>query len=317
MVLDGCWGPGAKPRVVVLYGFSTLEEVIRDGIAPAFRELWLDRHGEQVEFVTTFASSGEIIDQLISRYPAEIAIVPSELDAHRLPVSWRSWRELPRGGIIARTPLVIIVRPGNPRGIRDWSDLGREGIEVVHPDPATSGLGLLALLAEAGSPHSSSGEEEARRLLGIWSNVIARPPSARSAYQIFESGTGDALVAYEHEILPHGRRGALDADVVYPSRTFLAEPVVALIEKNITDRQRPLILAFADFLLSEDAVRIFEAHGFRPVEVAPDRSRHDWSDLEAVLTLDDFGGAVEARRSIIDGIWKESVLPALGESPAL
>jgi ABC-type sulfate transport system substrate-binding protein len=313
MVSTEQWSASEKPRVVVLYGFSTLEGAVRDGIVPAFRELWLERHGEHIEFVTTFAASGEIIDRLIARYPAEVAIVPSELDAHRLPVPWRSWRQLRHSGIIARTPVVIVVRQGNPRGIREWSDLAREGIEVVHPDPATSGLGLLALLAECGPPLVENDETRTRRLSGIWKNVVARPPSARTALHLFASGVGDALIAYEHELLSNGRRVPPETDIVYPPRTLLAEPVVSLLEKNITDRQRPLTSAFADFLLSDEAGRILEAHGFRPVSVAPGQSHPGWVEIDQALTLADFGDAAAARRQIIDGIWRKSLLSGLAQ----
>ena len=134
------WSPAKQPRIVALYCYSTLDEVMQEALLPSFRAFWLREQGEEVEFVTTLAGSGEITDKILSRYPAEVAIVSSELDAYRLPVPWESWRELPYEGVLARTPLVIVVREGNPKAIVRFEDLARGGIDVIHGDPMRSGL---------------------------------------------------------------------------------------------------------------------------------------------------------------------------------
>jgi len=300
------------PRVVVLYCFSTLDDVMQNRLLPAFREQWLRDQGEAVEFVATFAGSGGITDRILDKYPAEIAIVSSELDAYRLPVAWRSWRELPHNGILARTPLVIVVRRGNPKNIRGFEDLGREGIDLLHGDPATSGAAELAILAEYGSALRRHGDSEraSQQLLGIWRNVTTQLPTAREARSRFETGEGDALVTYEEDAIGSPSRARIEGDVVYPVSTIVAEPVVVKIEKNIDDRQRRLFDAFVEFLWTREAQQILVDYGFHSVYEELNASRGDLATIEDPFTLSGVGGA-SARRDVLERVWRDRVVPQL------
>lgn len=116
------WGR-TRTRTLVLYGFSILGEVMNEGVFPAFQTKWRRRAGEEVEFISSFASSGTITNQMILGVPAQVAILSLELDALRLVdrrvVRGPTWRDLPHKGVLNRTPFIIMVRPGNPRQIRD------------------------------------------------------------------------------------------------------------------------------------------------------------------------------------------------------
>jgi nucleotide-binding universal stress UspA family protein len=135
----------AKPRTIIFYGFSILDEAMNQGIFPAFQKQWKETTGEEVEFVSSFAGSGTVANQLIMGMPAHLALLFLELDAQRLSdagvIAPQSWRRLPYQGVVNRTPFVILVRPGNPKGIHDYNDLTQPGIGVVHLDPLTSGGG--------------------------------------------------------------------------------------------------------------------------------------------------------------------------------
>jgi len=130
-------------QTIVLYGFSILESVITESIFPIFQKKWRAQTGQEIEMIGSFAGSGTITNQLIMGVPAELAILSTELDAKRLvkagTLHTETWKQLPHGGVINRTPFVIVVRPGNPKKIHDFSDLARPGIHIVHPDPLTSG----------------------------------------------------------------------------------------------------------------------------------------------------------------------------------
>src|SRR5688572_25748741 len=134
-------GRAAQPRTVVFYGFSILAEVMNQEAFPAFQCDWQAKTGERVELVSSFAGSGTITNQLIMGVPAQLALLSLELDAERLAhagvTSPRSWRQLPHQGVVNRTLFILLVRRGNPNGIRDFMDLARPGVEVVHPDPLT------------------------------------------------------------------------------------------------------------------------------------------------------------------------------------
>jgi sulfate transport system substrate-binding protein len=134
-------GSGAAPsRTIVLYGFSILGEAVNEGVFPDFQRKWKAETGETVELVSSFSGSGTVTNQILLGVPAELALLSLELDAMKLAdagvVARDSWKSRPDGGVVNRTPFVIVVRPGNPKGIHDFADLGAPGVRIVHPDPA-------------------------------------------------------------------------------------------------------------------------------------------------------------------------------------
>ena len=126
-----------EPRTLVVYCFTGMQEVMERGMFPAFQEYWEKEQGEHVEFIPTFAGSGTIVDKIISRFPAEVAILSSPIDAIRLServlVPAKSWENLPNDGVFSRSPMIMIIREGNPLGITDFSDLRNPGVEVILP----------------------------------------------------------------------------------------------------------------------------------------------------------------------------------------
>ena len=312
-------GRGSQPRTIVVYGFSILGEVMNEGVFPAFQAFWQEQHGEAVEFTDSFAGSGTITNQIILGVPAEVAILSLELDALRLEQAGRlpgpTWNELPHTGVLNRTPFVILVRPGNPKEIHDFADLARPGIGVIHPDPLTSGGAQWAILAEYGSALRRTGDPEQayQQLLGIWRNVVAQAASARAARTQFESGFGDALVTYEQEAIYDLGRGTLAAEIVYPASTILSEHIVVTLDRNIQPENEELIRAFGEFLWSEPAQEVFVAYGFRSVTDSLNAANPDFGVIEDPFTVADLGGWQQAKREIIDGVWKERVLEEIGQ----
>lgn len=309
---------GSPPRTIVLYGFSILAEVMNEGVFPAFQAAWLAQSGERIEFTTSFAGSGTIANQIILGVPAEVAILSLELDAFRLEqagvVPGPTWTDLPHGGVVNRTPFIILVRPGNPKQIRGFSDLARPGIGVVHPDPLTSGGAQWAVLAEYGSALRQTGDPDSayEQLLGIWRNVVAQASSARGARTQFEGGFGDALVTYEQEAIYDVARGRLQAEIVYPSSTILSEHIVVGLERNVPPAEQALVEAFVDFLWGAEAQRVFVQYGFRSVDEELNDANPSFGPIEDAFTVADLGGWAEAKAEIIDGVWKGRVMPELG-----
>lgn len=310
--LPGMGGP--PTRTIVLYGFSILDEVLNEGIFPAFQAEWEARTGEKIAFISSFAGSGTITNQIILGVPAQMAILSLELDALRLieqgVLPGSTWRDLPYAGVLNRTPFIILVRASNPKGVNDFADLARPGIGVVHPDPLTSGGAQWAILAEYGSAWRMTGNETLAfdQLLGIWRNVVAQGASARATRTQFENGFGDALITYEQDALSDRRHGKRDAEIIYPQSTILSEPIVVMIEKNIRPEERDLLDAFADFLWSETAQRIFVKYGFRSVDERLNAANPDFGPIAAPFTVNDLGGWPRAKSEIIEAIWKGRVL---------
>ncbi len=315
-------GQPSQPRTVVFYGFSILNEVMTQAIFPAFQETWQAQTGEYVEFISAFAGSGTITNQMVMGVPADLALLSLELDAQRLSEAGvtppRSWRSLPHQGVVNRTPFIILVRPGNPKQVGDFADLARPHIGVVHPDPLTSGGANWAIIAEYGAavrhaPESSDRSQAGHAmLLGIWRNVVAQASSARAARTQFENGFGDALITYEQEALWDQARGRLQAELVYPSSTILSEHTLVVIERNVEPEERDLIEAFVAFLWSEPAQRLFVRYGFRSVDEGLNLANPAFGSIPDPFLIGDFGGWTRAKQEIVDGVWKNQVLPELG-----
>jgi sulfate transport system substrate-binding protein len=304
-----------RTRSIVFYGFSILGEPMEKGIFPEFQRYWQKKTGERVEFTGSFSGSGTVTNQIVMGAPAEIALLSLELDAERLAASGAtaagSWRKLPHQGIVNRTPFVILVRPGNPKKILDFSDLARPGIKVIHPDPETSGGANWAILAEYGAgqrAHPGDPQAGFRLLQGLWSNVVAQAASARAARTQFENGFGDALVTYEQEAILDRSRGTLKLDIVYPRRTIMSEHTVVLVDRNLKGPDRALVEELAAFLWSEAAQSIFVKFGFRSVDERLNASNPAFGKIAEPFFVQDFGGWKKAKAEVIDAIWKDRVM---------
>lgn len=330
------WLPGAgrkhRPRTVIFYGFSILGDALDHAVLPEFARRWQAETGERVEFITSFAGSGTVTNQLVLGVPAHVALLSLELDAQRLAdagvIAPGSWKSLPDGGVVNRTPFILLVRPGNPKGIHDFADLGRPGVKVVHPDPLTSGGANWALLAEYGAAarHAAPGKEReagTAALRGVWSHVVAQAASARAARTQFENGFGDVLVTYEQDAVrglakaakeKKGKgKGAPGWEIVYPPSTVLSEHTLVVIDKNATPEERPVIQALVRFLWSGDAQRLFVANGFRSVREELNGANPAFGRIADPFLVADFGGWTRAKKEIVDRIWKGEVLPGLGK----
>jgi len=313
------WLPGAgaarPPRTVVLYGFSILGEAMNQGVFPGFAKSWQARTGEKVELVSSFAGSGTVTNQILMGVPAEVALLSLELDAMKLAdakvVAAGAWKSLPYAGIVNRTPFVILVRPGNPKNIRDFADLSGESVRVVHPDPLTSGGANWAILAEYGAGFRSGGADGALRLLrGVWSRVVAQAASARAARTQFENGFGDALITYEQDVLKDKDRGRLKGEIVYPRSTVLSEHTLVRIDRNVPAKDRALVDAFVAYLWTDEGQDAFSRYGFRSVR--PERNGA-FTKIEDPFLVSDFGGWKKVKADIVEAVWKKKVLRELGK----
>src|SRR5262249_36733969 len=149
-----------------------------------------------------------------------------------------------------------------------------------------------AILAEygAGARRSGGSPEAGRALLaGGWENVVAQASSPRAARTQFDQGVGDALITYEQEPLAHAKKGRLRGEVVYPKSTVLSEHILVAVDRNIRPADRPAIEALTRFLWSEEAQRLFVAHGFRSVDEAWNRDP-SFGRIEDPFRAEDFGG---------------------------
>src|SRR5204862_1153478 len=121
-----------------IYAFSVMKEVVDKGVLPGFAAKWKKEHGEDVKCTTSYAGSETITNQILQGVGAQVGIFSIERDVERLSKGGfvtSNWKAMPFGGIVNKTPFVILVRKGNPKGIRDFADPARAGIKLIHPDP--------------------------------------------------------------------------------------------------------------------------------------------------------------------------------------
>jgi sulfate/thiosulfate-binding protein len=308
----------AGSQTVTVYGFSIMKEVLERDIYPAFSAKWKREHGVDVGFVSSFAGSETVTNQIIQGAPADLAILSIDRDATRLAEAKATtvdWHAYPNKGIVNKTPFVILVRKGNPLGIQDFLDLAKPEVRLIHPDPVSSGGAQWSILSIYGSELKKSeaatgGADTAKALStlqSVWRNVISTPGSAREARTQFETGYGDALITYELEGLLMKTAGA-DIDVVIPKSTIFSEHPVVVIGRNVTGKKRAIVDAFIRYLWSDEAQRAFVKYHFRSVtNESFNTENKEFAQIEQPFTIEMFGGWDKAFPEIIDNIFVKQV----------
>ena len=311
--------PGESGDITItLYGFSIMKESLEKAIFPGFTAKWKQEHGQIVQFQSSYAGSETVTNQILQGAPAEIAILSIERDAQRLKNSGfiiGDWRSLPARGMVNKTPFIIIVRKGNPKGINDFSDLAKPGIRLIHPDPVSSGGAQWSILAIYGSELKKSETESKepdkpralQTLRAIWSHVISTPGSAREARTTFELGNGDALITYELEGLLMKEANA-PIEIAVPKSTIFSEHPAVVIDKNVTPGKRAIIDSFMQYLWSDPAQQAFvKFHFYSTTKEEFNQANTNFGHIEMPFTIEYFGGWDKAYPDVIEGIFRDQV----------
>jgi sulfate transport system substrate-binding protein len=303
---------------ITVYAFSIMKEPLDKAIYPDFSAKWKAEHGQHVHFTSSYAGSETITNQILQGVAADIAILSIERDADRLKQGGfvtSDWHSLPGKGIINKTPFVILVRAGNPKGIHDFSDLAKNGIKLIHPDPVSSGGAQWSVLAIYGSEliksatqWSEADQARALQLLrAIWRNVISTPGSAREARTQFETGFGDALITYELEGLLMKQAGT-PVEILLPRATIFSEHPAVVIDRNVPASRRPVVDAFMQYLWSEESQRSFVKYYFRSVlDERLNEENKELGRIEMPFTIEYFGGWGRAYPEIIERVFRDQV----------
>src|SRR5438876_10998938 len=306
---------------ITVYSCSIMKESLEEAVYTAFAAKVTREHGFDVHFTSSFAGSETVTNQILQGVKAQIAILSIERDAQRLKekgLVMTDWHTLPQKGIVNKTPFVILVRKGNPKGIHDFSDLAKAGIRLIHPDPISSGGAQWSILAIYGSElvksQKQSGEPDHARALqmlqAIWRNVFSTPASAREARTTFELGNGDALVTYELDgLLMKLGNARVDAEIVIPEATIFSEHPAVVIDQNVSAADRPVIDAFMQYLWSDEAQRAFVKFHFRSsTNDALNQENKELATIKYPFTVEDrFGGWDKAYPEVIERVFRDSV----------
>lgn len=292
---------------LVVYAFSTQEDVLTQGIFPAFEQKWKADTGQDLSIEAVFGPSGTIAGQINLGASADVAIFSNARHVMWLKVGRRVHMDT-QPVVIGTTPIVIVTRPGNPDNIAGFTDLAKPGLQLIHANPRTSGVGEWAVLAEYGSVLQTSGSqvEAEQQLKGIWGNVRLLAPSARAAMMMFELGAGDAFVTYEQDAEFSIDRG-IPLEIVIPPGTIIAQHVAVIVDDNITSSRRPVAEAFLRYLQSDPGQQIFHRYHQRSIS-------HYLEELPILyqpFTVEKLGGWMKAYDELILSLWQEEIEPGL------
>ena len=259
-------------------------------IIPAFAAT---PEGKGISVTTSYGASGDQSRKVESGAPADLVNFSVEPDVTRLVKAGKVAKDWNAGvdkGIPFGSVVSLVVRKGNPKGIKDWDDLIKPGVEVVTPSPLSSGSAKWNLLApyavkSDGGKDSAAGLDFVQKLVG--EHIKTRPGSGREATDLFLHGTGDVLISYENEAINVERQGK-DVEHVNPPQTFKIENPVAVVSAST---HLDKVTALKNFLYTPEGQKAWAEAGFRPVDPAVAANfAKDFPTPEKLWTIADLGG---------------------------
>ncbi len=240
----------------------------------AFAKYWKAKTGQDVTIKQSHGGSGKQARGIIDGLDADVATLALAGDTDALhangkliPQDWQ--KRLPHNSSPYSSTIILVVREGNPKGIKDWDDLVRPGIKVITPNPKTSGGARWNYLAAwEFAKRKYGGEDKAREFVKkLYENVPVLDTGARGSSITFaQRNQGDVFISWENEAYLLEKEFGSKFDVVYPSISVLAEPAVTVVDRNV-DRKgtRKVAEAYLDYLYSDEGQEIAAKNFYRPI----------------------------------------------------
>jgi sulfate/thiosulfate-binding protein len=311
LALSACGGGGANAAecnglpaqpTISFAAYSTPREAYGK-IISAFKSSWKDEHdGQEVIFQESYDGSTLQASRVVSGYEADVVALSLGPDVDQIAdagLITHDWTNEADGGMVTTSVVVFDVRPGNPLGITDWNDLTTSGVEVLTPDPASSGGARWNLVSAWGSAlHGYGGvtkddEAGATTLMqSVLGNVTVFDKSARDSIQNFEAGNGDVAITYENEVLT-ARDAGLEDEAVYPPSTVLIQNPVAIVDKWADAHcVRDVAEAFVAYLHTPEVKQLYADVGFlRSTDIKEaKKGGGEFPAIEDLFTVDEIGG---------------------------
>jgi sulfate/thiosulfate transport system substrate-binding protein len=299
---DGADAP--RPVTLLNVSYDPTRELYEE-VNAAFARAWKAKTGQDVTVKGSHGGSGKQARAVIDGLEADVVTLALAYDVDAISKAglvkpgWEA--RLPQRASPYTSTVVFLVRKGNPKGIRDWQDLARPGLQVITPNPKTSGGARWNYLAAWGQElRRTKSEEKAKEYVrALYRNVPVLDSGARGATTTFaERGIGDVLIAWESEALLAVRKLGPDRfDVVAPASSILAEPPVAVVD-SVVDRKgtRAVATAYLEFLYTPEAQEIAARNSYRPRDAAAAAKHTALFPKVALFTVDEtFGGWEKAQ----------------------
>ncbi|MDP3701810.1 MAG: sulfate ABC transporter substrate-binding protein [Hylemonella sp.] len=296
----------AQPAVTLLnVSYDPTRELYVE-VNAAFSKHWKSRTGQNLTLQQSHGGSGKQARSIIDGLDADVATLAlaGDTDALHKNGGWipKDWQKrLPLNSSPYTSTIVLVVRQGNPKGIKDWDDLIRPDVKVITPNPKTSGGARWNYLAAWEFAKRKYGSEaKAKEFVAtLYSNVPVLDTGARGSSVTFaQRAQGDVFISWENEAYLLEKEFGNKVDFIYPSLSILAEPAVTIVDKNV-DRKgtRAVAQAYLEFLYTEEAQDIIGKHFYRPTSAkAQARYAKQFPKLNLFRIEDAFGGWDQAAR---------------------
>ena len=302
----GGLGVAFADTTILNVSYDPTRELYKDFNA-AFAEKWKTDTGETVTIQTSHGGSGKQARSVIDGLEADVVTLALEADIDaiaketgKIPADWKTKFE--NNSAPYTSTIVFLVRKGNPKEIKDWGDLVKDDVQVITPNPKTSGGARWNFLAAWAWARAANGGDDAKAqqfVTDLFKHVPVLDTGARGSTTTFvQRGLGDVLIAWENEAyLSLEELGPDKFDIVTPTISIKAEPPVALVDGNVdTKGTRKVAEAYLQYLYSDVGQKIAAKHFYRPFkpEVADPNDIKRFADVKLV-TIDEFGGWKEAQ----------------------
>jgi sulfate/thiosulfate transport system substrate-binding protein len=284
---------------ITLVSFA-VTKAAHKAIIPKFVEKWQQERNQNVKINTSYGGSGSQSRAVIDGLEADIVHLALALDTKRIEKAgliqpgWE--KELPNNAIVSKSVAALVTREGNPKAIKDWPDLAKEGVKLITADPKTSGVARWNFLALWNASIKTGGNEA--KALDFITKVYRNAPiltrDAREATDaFFKQGQGDVLINYENELILAQQKG-LQVNYVVPDVNISIDNPIAVVDKNV-DRHgtREVAEAFVKYLFTPEAQQEFAKFGFRPVNETVAKTKkfvNKYPKVKKLGTVQQFGG---------------------------
>lgn len=298
--------PGAAEPIRLILGAYTTPREAYGQIIPLFQAAWKAETGQDVVFEESYLGSGAQSRAVVEGFEADVVALSLEADITRIVnagLITHDWHAAPYNGMVSNSIVTFGVRAGNPENIQDWADLARPGLEVLTPNPQTSGGAMWNILSLYGAALRGyvdgvpAGDQAAAQsfLEAVLANVTVMDKGARESITNYEQGVGEVIITYENEILV-GQQSGQTYELVIPRSSILIENPVAVVDHSVDKHgTRAVVEAFVDFLFTSQAQTIFAEHGLRspdPAVAAATAARYP--PIADVFAIEYFGGWPQA-----------------------
>ena len=273
----------------------------------AFAKHWKAKTGQDVSFKQSHGGSGKQARSIIDGLDADFATLAlaGDTDAlhkngHLIPKDWQ--KRLPHNSSPYTSTIVLVVRRGNPKGIRDWDDLVKPGVKVITPNPKTSGGARWNYLAAWEFAKRKYGSDDKAKdfVAALYKNVPVLDTGARGSSITFaQRNQGDVFISWENEANLLEKEFGNKIDVVYPSISILAEPAVALVDKNVDKKgTRAVAQAYLEYLYTDEGQDIAGKNFYRPISAKAQAKYAKQFPKLNLFTIDQaFGGWEKADKA--------------------